>query len=417
MRRALALAVLLAGGPAAAMPYRFGLSQAQCGWAGGCYVTAYFDLNRNSGALRDWACGTHTYDNHTGTDYGIGGFTGMDQGRDVFAAAAGTVIGAHDGEFDRCTSGACGTANYVWIKHADGQVSLYYHLKKNSVAVSVGQQVTCGQKLGQVGSSGYSTGPHFHFQVNTRQGDSNSFDDPYAGTNATCGGPYSWWVSQGGYKGLPGFACPVPPQPDLVVTAVTLSPANPLEGAAVTFSATVKNQGTAGTGAAVRVAFSVDGNKVSWGSASALAAGATATITASGGAAGPTWQAVRGTHAVLAAADDLGAIAESNEGNNGKPLAATVGLAPATPVLAEEPPPPSAQGMLSPAPAAELVPGGPGPLLAAEVEEPVEKEVAGGPETVVGGCGCGSGTAPGLLGLLGLAARARRRRSPKGRGG
>jgi hypothetical protein len=303
------------------------------------------------------------------------------------------VIGAHDGEFDRCTSGACGTANYVWLKHADGQVSLYYHLKKNSVAVSVGQQVTCGQKLGQVGSSGYATGPHLHFQVNTLQGNSNSFDDPYAGTNATCGGPYSWWVIQGAYKGLPGYACPVPPRPDLVVTAVTLSPAAPQEGEEVTFSATVKNQGPVATTAALRVAFAVDGTRVSWGSVSSLAAGASATVTATDGAAGKTWLAEAGQHAVLATADDLNAVAESDEANNTRGLAATVKLAPlgALPAVA-----PQALGMVVRSPTEELLAAAPAPRVNAPREGP-------NPEVVTGTCSSAASGAPGLLGWLGMA--------------
>lgn len=65
---------------------------------------------------------------------------------------------------DPCYSGggpSCITkANLVWVKHADGTQTIYAHL--SSVAVSVGQTVTRGQKLGLSGSSGYSTGPHAH---------------------------------------------------------------------------------------------------------------------------------------------------------------------------------------------------------------------------------------------------------------
>lgn len=65
---------------------------------------------------------------------------------------------------DPCYSGggpSCITkANLVWVKHADGTQTIYAHL--SSVAVSVGQKVSRGQKLGLSGSSGYSTGPHAH---------------------------------------------------------------------------------------------------------------------------------------------------------------------------------------------------------------------------------------------------------------
>ena len=164
------------------------------------YPTSYYDQSGN-----DWYCGTFTYPGHRGSDYGIGGFGPMDQGIDIVAAAAGSVIYTHDGEFDRCTTGDCagggGFGNYVKVEHADGKITYYAHMRKWSVAVSTGQHVDCGDKLGQVGSSGYSTGPHIHFQVRTPvYGD----DDPFAGD---CSGPLSYWVDQGGYMGLPSRQC------------------------------------------------------------------------------------------------------------------------------------------------------------------------------------------------------------------
>jgi murein DD-endopeptidase MepM/ murein hydrolase activator NlpD len=170
---------------------------------GRCYPTAYFDTNRSTSYRRDWACGAKTYNQHSGTDYGIGGFAAMDQGRWVMAAASGTVIATHDGEYDRCTSGRCGTANYVKIRHSDGKVSVYWHLKKWSLRVRKGQWVGCGTVIGKVGSSGYSTGPHLHFGVEV----GGAIDDPYAAVRSSCGGTFSFWTAQGRYGGLPGNSC------------------------------------------------------------------------------------------------------------------------------------------------------------------------------------------------------------------
>ena len=183
---------LLLSGTAAAIDYRLAVKDDPC------YPTAYYD---HSG--RDWNCGTFTYSGHRGNDFGIGGFTEMDKGRNVVAAAGGVVLEAHDGEYDRCTSGACSppNGNYVKIQHDDGRITYYLHLRRFSVSVAVGQRVNCGIRIGQVGSSGYSTGPHLHFQVWDPQ---YGTDDPFAGS---CGGPLSYWANQGAYMGLPGRAC------------------------------------------------------------------------------------------------------------------------------------------------------------------------------------------------------------------
>lgn len=164
------------------------------------YPTAYYD---HDGA--DWNCGDFQYSGHRGNDFGVGSWSGMDAGRDLVAAADGTVLVAHDGEYDRCSTGDCdgggGFGNYVKLQHADGKVTYYGHMRQWSVAVAEGQYVPCGTHLGQVGSSGYSTGPHLHFEVRNAEG---SQGDPFDGD---CSFPPSWWVVQGAYMGLPGRAC------------------------------------------------------------------------------------------------------------------------------------------------------------------------------------------------------------------
>lgn len=198
------MAVIVSAPAAAQVKFRVPLSMLDTQCAGGrCYPTAYFDTNRSWSYRRDYACGTRTYNQHDGVDLGIGGWAAMDQGRWVMTAAAGTVIAAHDGEFDRCTTGNCGTANYVKIRHADGKISVYWHLKRWSVRVKVGQWVPCGVYLGQVGSSGYSTGPHLHFGVVVN----GVADDPFGASSSACGGTFSFWTQQGPYGGLPGMAC------------------------------------------------------------------------------------------------------------------------------------------------------------------------------------------------------------------
>ncbi len=127
-------------------------------------------------------------------------------------------------------------------------------------------------------------------------------------------------------------------KPDLVVTSITISPTSPKVGDLVSFSATIKNQGTATTtsGASYNVSFSVDGTQVAWtGNFGSLAAGATKTLSATDGPSGSsTWTATSGTHAVAAAVDVLNQVAESNESNNSLNLSVTPGAVdPQSPVI------------------------------------------------------------------------------------
>ena len=162
----------------------------------------------------------HCYDEHEGSDYILkGGFTQMDAGSaTVVAAADGVVVAVEDGHYDRChgdlstgdvdCDGHDMVANSVILEHqgSDGSTwrSLYWHLMKDSVAVVVGQAVTGGQALGKVGSSGYSSMPHLHFELQREDaGPEPTVVDPYAG-------PYSQegtgWCLQGDEDDLPG-AC------------------------------------------------------------------------------------------------------------------------------------------------------------------------------------------------------------------
>ncbi len=85
---------------------------------------------------------------HNGNDFG-GGF-----GDPIFASAAGVVVMAE-------LRGGYG--NVVVIDHGDQWGTLYAH--QSSFEVVVGQQVARGDIIGRVGSTGYSTGPHLHFEL------------------------------------------------------------------------------------------------------------------------------------------------------------------------------------------------------------------------------------------------------------
>lgn len=88
------------------------------------------------------------YAAHKGTDIAA------PTGTPVVAAAAGLVTAA---------GYSASMGNYVVISHGDGITTRYYH--NSRLAVSAGQSVTAGQVISYVGSTGWSTGPHLHFEV------------------------------------------------------------------------------------------------------------------------------------------------------------------------------------------------------------------------------------------------------------
>ena len=86
----------------------------------------------------------------------------MHKGIDIGAGYGATVVAAADGVVV-AAGGQTGYGNAVVIDHGGGLATLCGHLSRISVAA--GQHVRAGQTVGAVGNSGYSTGPHLHFEV------------------------------------------------------------------------------------------------------------------------------------------------------------------------------------------------------------------------------------------------------------
>lgn len=94
-------------------------------------------------------------------------------GQPIRAPAAGTVVGVTDGLRDHPHPGTGWlewrtwriAGNCVTIEHADGEYSVFAHLKQGSVEVSPGDRVERGAVVGACGNSGLSTEPHLHYQL------------------------------------------------------------------------------------------------------------------------------------------------------------------------------------------------------------------------------------------------------------
>ena len=92
----------------------------------------------------------------------------MPEGTAVLAAREGLVIEVLDafsegGVDERLKR----KANRIKIRHPDGTIGSYVHLMRGGARVRVGQRVRRGELIGLSGNTGYSTGPHLHFEVYT----------------------------------------------------------------------------------------------------------------------------------------------------------------------------------------------------------------------------------------------------------
>lgn len=103
-----------------------------------------------------------SYETHGGIDIGAS------MGTPIYAANSGTVVSCNNScphvsyGGNWCSCGG-GYGNYVWILHDNGYETIYGHM--TCTAVGENEHVSAGQLIGYVGSSGWSTGPHLHFEL------------------------------------------------------------------------------------------------------------------------------------------------------------------------------------------------------------------------------------------------------------
>jgi murein DD-endopeptidase MepM/ murein hydrolase activator NlpD len=87
----------------------------------------------------------------------------MHRGIDVAGPVGTPIVAAASGVVVRSGWNSGGYGNLVDIRHADGSLTRYAH--NSRLLVREGQQVSQGQQIALMGSTGRSTGPHLHFEI------------------------------------------------------------------------------------------------------------------------------------------------------------------------------------------------------------------------------------------------------------
>ncbi|EBA15788.1 peptidase, M23/M37 family protein [Roseobacter sp. SK209-2-6] len=190
-----------------------------------CHIQHYVDRAPGDQA-QDYRCSSLTYDNHQGTDIALPSLQAMHEGVSVLAAAPGVVRAIRDSMSDGYASAKtaeslrgreCG--NGVVVRHSGGWETQYCHMKRGSIQVEPGQNVTVGTVLGQVGLSGRTEFPHLHLSIR-RDG---RIVDPFApdepqGCHRRWGGRSLWAdppaYQAGGFMSS-GFNSAIPEFPDV----------------------------------------------------------------------------------------------------------------------------------------------------------------------------------------------------------
>ncbi|MGR3506156.1 MAG: M23 family metallopeptidase [Paracoccaceae bacterium] len=177
--------------PASAEVFRMGLP-IDCDLGETCFIQQFVDHDHGP-ASSDFTCNGLSYDGHTGTDFALPSLAAMQAGVAVVASATGWVTALRDGMPDTGltpeTAGDidgrdCG--NGVVIAHANGWQTQYCHLMQGSVAVTQGQTVQAGDRLGLVGLSGNTEFPHVHLALRR----SGQVVDPFdPDGQISCGAP------------------------------------------------------------------------------------------------------------------------------------------------------------------------------------------------------------------------------------
>lgn len=96
--------------------------------------------------------------------FGAGRPGHIHQGQDVIAARGTPIVAPVAGSILWKANQEAGAGIYLILRATDGRDYAFMHIKRGTVQVAVGDTVSAGQQLAQVGSTGASSGPHLHFE-------------------------------------------------------------------------------------------------------------------------------------------------------------------------------------------------------------------------------------------------------------
>lgn len=179
---------------------------------------------------------------HTSPDNQFAVDIPMPEGTPVLAAREGTVIYTEANQvYGAKTPDMMDKANEVRIQHIDGTFAVYAHLAHGGVYVYAGQRVAAGQQIGLAGSTGYSSGPHLHFAIQTVRKNYEKIETVslpfrfYVGNPPVAFSPQFNLLAKADYSGsvpAPGFEQPTP-------IALTSTQASPSQGKTTDVTITV----------------------------------------------------------------------------------------------------------------------------------------------------------------------------------